>query len=183
MNKKSFILIALVINITICITLCVGVFTEKDNRESGKMNNTGIPEVEKTEETTSAYVESDTSEETVKESPDITTENTSKQESQVETSETVPITYNLSIETTTPETTTQIVTTSPQETVVVNGTTAVVNSSCNIHSVADTGNNIGVANAGTTYPIDTTKCTPNWVAIILPDGSTGYVASSFCTIQ
>lgn len=182
MNKKSLILTALIINLTICVTFCIGVFTEKGSSDTGKKeikNETGTSETENSWDTTSAYKDLEIGEETGEETVVKTEEDTTIEEKQTVTDETPPVTYNLSIETTTQETATA----APEETVAVNGTTAVINNSCNIHSVADTGNNIGVANAGTSYQIDPSKCTSNWTAIILPDGSTGYVATSFCTIK
>lgn len=190
MSKKSFILTALVINLTICITLCLVSYTEKDSKStevnevtkelaSDEVENswdTTSPDEEKDKETSSDKDESITVEEKTS-----TEDNTSKQEESSTTkeseteSQSVPTSFNLSLE---PEENTQ-----PEETVAVNGTTAVIKNSCNIHEIADVGHNIGVANAGTSYKIDKAKCTENWIAIILQDGSTGYVAASYCTIS
>ncbi len=184
MSKKNFILTALVINLTICLTLCIVLFTDK-NTTKGNNDKTVL-------ENMSSNQTSDNENEF---SDDITIHNTTTSdkntdsgettskivESQV-SSETLPSTYNNN---TTPMTTIPEETTVPQETaIVINGTTALIKSSCNIRSSADVGGNvIGTANAGNSYTIDKAKCSSDWIAIYINAGTVGYISSSFCTIQ
>lgn len=191
MSRKSFILTALIINLTICVTLCIVVFTG-GNGNNGTGNHSGRAEV--TVEEDSGKTTADKSEGiTLPEETDTTEEGSRPQqgdsnggvteketstkmiESQVET-DTQPINYK------NPETT------SGQETTAGNGaytgTTAVINSSCNIRSSADVGGNvIGTAGAGASYRIEPTKCDSNWIAIYLDDSTLGYISTSFCSVN
>lgn len=193
MSKKSFIITALVINLTICLTMCVVLFTDKDRADRSNSENNTITDTKDNETTKPIPIiqdseNSNTNHNTVNDSQEMsghdTTynetlkgETTKVMESQV-SSDTQPITYNNNETTTTG--------TSENETTgsSIKGTTATINSSCNIRSSADvTGNVIGTANAGTIYKIDNAKCNNNWIAVILESGQIGYVAESYCHIQ
>lgn len=190
MSKKSFIMTALIINLTICLTLCIVVFTDKD-----KADDKSKATVEKSSDTLleseeNTSLEEQTSEFTTADIETSTKETTSKiVESQV-SSETQPTTYKNSTTAQTSsghnvsEQTTVPVTTVPQDTIQVNGSMAIINSSCNIRLTADVGGNVvGTANAGATYRIDASKCSSNWIAIYINDTTVGYISTTFCTIQ
>lgn len=193
MSKKSFIITALVINLTICLTMCVVLFTDKDRTDKSNSENSTITDTKDNETTKpiptiqdseNSNTDHNTDNRSQEMSGDDTTDNetlkgetTKITESQV-SSDTQPITYKNNETTTTG--------TSENETTgsSIRGTTATINSSCNIRSSADvTGNVIGTANAGTTYKIDNAKCNNSWAAIILESGQIGYVAMSYCYIQ
>lgn len=198
MSRKSFILTALVINLTICLTMCVVLFTDKDNTDKrnsevkvitdthNKETTNPIPIIQDNENSNIDNSNIDNSyEENFGDDRTTTYNQTSKGETEkvVESqvsSETQPKTYKKN------ETTNTNINTTENETTSVNikGTTATINSSCYIRSNADvSGNMLGTANAGTTYNIDATKCTDSWIAIIMDSGQVGYVAASYCTIQ
>lgn len=187
MSRKSFIITALVINLTICLTMCVVLFTDKDrsdksNSEDSVINDTKdnetthpIPTIQDNE---NSSMNNNVNNSSTEMSGDKTTDNetlkgetTKVIESQV-SSETQPVTYNknqIKDETTGSN---------------INGTTVTINSSCNIRSSGDVkGNVMGVANAGNTYKIDTEKSDDYWIAIILESGQIGYVYVSYCSIQ
>lgn len=196
LNRKNFIITALLINFTICLTLCIGVFTDGESKETNNKivtekdsseesgegenvfnNNLSSEKVTKGEETThKAAVILDNSESVSK-----TERDTEKiVESQV-SQDTVPSTY-INIDGITISNEEQ--TTSQQETVpVINGDTAVIIQSCNIRSSTDmsSSNRIGTAQVGSYYTIAKDKCTDNWIAIYLNDGTIGYISSSFCS--
>src|SRR5574344_1382607 len=52
MNKKSFIITALVMNLTVCLTMCVIVFTSKDSKKTDTKveESTSIDEIRNTVE-------------------------------------------------------------------------------------------------------------------------------------
>lgn len=187
MSRKNFIVTALIINLTICLTLCVVLFTDKnpsdknitENNESTQIlensTTTGNGEIT-AEETTGDTIEGNITEEKTTEAQ--TTENRYQPS-------TVPQPATNNQTTTLPVIQMEQPTTAPQETTVaINGTTATIKSSCNIRSSTDVGGNVlGTAGAGNTYVIDTARCTENWIAIQLGNGEIGYVASSYCDIQ
>lgn len=201
MSRKSFIITALIINLTICLTLCVVLFTDKDKTVRNEDGSNVVEDIQEDDTTTlpvptiqenssDVFMEhntmdiNDNENTTDSQNETVEGETTKIVESQV-ASETQPITYKNNGETTLPVINIEQETTLPQEpTVVVNGTTATIKSSCNIRSSADVGGNVvGTAGAGNTYSIDTTRCTGNWIAIQLENGTVGYVAASYCNIQ
>lgn len=201
MSRKSFIITALIINLTICLTLCIVMFTDRNRNDSTEKNsdkikinqeeNSGDIIMDNSEtETTTLSEKSDNTESSRGSGQEgtqgsmIEGETTTKIiESQVGT-DTQPITYKReddSGETTSPPSPGQI---NPVETTPFTGTMAVINSSCNIRSNADVGGNvIGTANAGTSYRIEPTKCNSNWVAIYLDDSTLGYISTTFCSVS
>ncbi|MBQ3584212.1 MAG: hypothetical protein IJA27_05825 [Lachnospiraceae bacterium] len=205
MSRKSFIITALLINLTICLTLCVVQFTDKDKSEKADTQTT-LSEMkgQVTDEPQSDYLNSD--EESSDENginKDSTLEETT---SSHQTTETMKNTATNDT-TTVAQTTQQATTEAPKEeqsttkldlsqvfnptgettafaNETVSGTTAVIISSCNIRSSADVaGNIIGTANIGSTYQIDASKCSSNWVAIYLDDATIGYISTSYCSVQ
>ena len=170
MSRKNFIITALLINLTICITLCIVVFTDKDNNNSTEITTENVVEEEN-------IVEEENSKNT-------------NIESQTQ-SDTPPVTYidyngitlNNQEDTTTEDN--QEETTTPAETTVfVNGTMATIIQSCNIRSQADlSSGRIGTAILGSSYRIEPTLCFGNWTAIYLEDNTIGYVSTSFCSIS
>lgn len=201
MSRKSFILTALIINLTICVTLCIVVFTGGNgNNDTGNHSDgteviieedSGKTTADKSEGVTLPE-EADTTEEGSRPQQgdiqgNVTEKETSAKiiESQVAT-DTQPINYKNRENN--EETTSSQETTSGQETSAGNGgytgTTAVINSSCNIRSGADVGGNvIGTAGAGASYRIEPSKCDSNWVAIYLDDSTLGYISTAFCSIN
>lgn len=191
MSRKSFILTALIINLTICVTLCIVVFTGRNGNngtgdhsdraevivEEDSGNNTAdksegitLPEKTDTTEEGSRLQQGDSN-------SGVTEKETSAKmiESQVET-DTPPINYKNGETTTGQETT--------AGNIAYTGTTAVINSSCNIRSSTDVGGNvIGTAGAGSSYRIEPSKCDSNWVAIYLDDSTLGYISTAFCSIN
>lgn len=205
LSRKSFIITALLINLTICLTLCVVQFTDKDKSEKADTQTT-LSEMkgQVTDEPQSDYLNSD--EESSDENginKDSTLEETT---SSHQTTETMKNTATNDT-TTVAQTTQQATTEAPKEeqsttkldlsqvfnptgettafaNETVSGTTAVIISSCNIRSSADVaGNIIGTANIGSTYQIDASKCSSNWVAIYLDDATIGYISTSYCSVQ
>ena len=192
MSKKSFILMALVVNLTICLTLCIVLFTDNDKTNTNnktKAESSMSQEIKKDEtpidnETTSDY---NMDSENIMEETSVTKETSTKViESQVST-ETQPYIYNKpSGAATSGESSSNQETTTPQQAAgnTVNGTIAVISSSCNVRLSADVGANVvGTAKAGTTYTIAPDKCNSNWIAIYLDANTIGYISSSYCTIQ
>ena len=192
MSKKSFILMALVVNLTICLTLCIVLFTDNDKTNTNnktKAESSMSQEIKKDEtpidnETTSDYT---IDAENTMEETSVTVETSTKViESQVST-ETQPHKYNKpSGAATTGESSSNQETTTPQQAAgnTVNGTIAVISSSCNVRLSADVGANVvGTAKAGATYTIAPDKCNSNWIAIYLDANTIGYISSSYCTIQ
>ena len=205
LSRKSCIITALLINLTICLTLCVVQFTDKDKSEKADTQTT-LSEMkgQVTDEPQSDYLNSD--EESSDENginKDSTLEDTT---SSHQTTETMKNTATNDT-TTVAQTTQQATTEAPKEeqsttkldlsqvfnptgettafaNETVSGTTAVIISSCNIRSSADVaGNIIGTANIGSTYQIDASKCSSNWVAIYLEDATIGYISTSYCSVQ
>lgn len=195
MSRKSFILTALIINLTICVTLCIVVFTggNGNNGTGNHSDGAGVTVEEDSGKTTADKSEgitlpeeTDTTEEDSRPQQGeihggVTEKETSTKmtESQVAT-DTQPINYKNGEN--------NGETTSGQETPAGNGvytgTTAVINSSCNIRSSADVGGNvIGTAGAGASYRIEPSKCDSNWVAIYLDDSTLGYISTSFCSVN
>lgn len=208
MSRKNFIITALLINLTICITLCIVVFTDKDNVENKgeivveKDSSTILADENKEDSNNSdkdiTYnIENTTeenSQETSSKTPGIIIDNTSEESTDDETTkivesqvhqDTPPATYIdiIGITLNNGEETTDQQTTEPQEPVVIDGTIAVMTRGCNIRSSTDVNsdNKIGTAKAGDSYKIAKDKCASNWTAIYLDDNTIGYVSSSFCT--
>lgn len=192
MSKKSFILMALVVNLTICLTLCIVLLTDNDKTNTNnktKAESSMSQEIKKDEtpidnETTSDY---NMDVENITEETSVTKETSTKViESQVST-ETQPYIYNKpSGAATTGESSSNQETTTPQQAAgnTVNGTMAVISSSCNVRLSADVSANVvGTAKAGATYTIAPDKCNSNWIAIYLDANTIGYISSSYCTIQ
>ena len=179
MSRKNFIITALLINLTICVTLCIVVFTDKDNTGSVEPTKENI-----VEEENSKVLENEPS--TSKKEEE--TDNIGESQTQ---SDTPPVTYidyngitlNNQEDTTTEDN--QEETTTPVETTVfVNGTMATIIQSCNIRSQADlSSGRIGTAILGSSYRIEPTLCFGNWTAIYLEDNTIGYVSTSFCSIS
>ena len=192
MSKKSFILMALVVNLTICLTLCIVLLTDNDKTNTNnktKAESSMSQEIKKDEtpidnETTSDY---NMDSENIMEETSVTKETSTKViESQVST-ETQPYIYNKpSGAATTGKSSSNQETTTPQQAAgnTVNGTIAVISSSCNVRLSGDVGANVvGTAKAGATYTIAPDKCNSNWIAIYLDANTIGYISSSYCTIQ
>ena len=192
MSKKSFILMALVVNLTICLTLCIVLLTDNDKTNTNnktKAESSMSQGIKKDEtpidnETTSDY---NMDSENIMEETSVTKETSTKViESQVST-ETQPYIYKKpSGAATTGKSSSNQETTTPQQAAgnTVNGTIAVISSSCNVRLSADVGANVvGTAKAGATYTIAPNKCNSNWIAIYLDANTIGYISSSYCTIQ
>ena len=209
LSRKSFIITALLINLTICLTLCVVQFTDKDKSEKADTQTT-LSEMkgQVTDEPQSDYLNSD--EESSDENginKDSTLEDTTSSHQTTETTKNTAANDTTTVAQTTQQTTQQATTEAPKEeesttkldlsqvfnptgettafaNETVSGTTAVIISSCNIRSSADVaGNIIGTANIGSTYQIDASKCSSNWVAIYLEDATIGYISTSYCSVQ
>ena len=196
-SRKSFIITALIINLTICLTLCVVLFTDKDrNHRTGEaVGSTAVNHAETSEdilldnkenEITELSESSDNSEIQSSREQEIVSSRRAEEtttkiiESQV-ASDTQPITYKNSQATTIPQI--PLNQTVPDETTLA-GTMVVINSSCNIRSSADVGGNVvGTANAGSHYRIEPSKCNSNWVAIYLDDMTLGYISTTFCSVN
>lgn len=190
MSRKSFIITALIINLTICLTLCIVLFTDKNRNDNVKetsgtiadnsAENSGDITADNNESETTKHLE-DTKNPENEGGEQITTKKSSNDketttkviESQV-SADTPPVTYK--------NTENENQTTSAA--IPFSGSMAVINSSCNIRSSADVGGNvIGTANAGTSYRIEPAKCSPNWIAIYLDDNTIGYISTTFCTVN
>lgn len=200
MSRKNFILTALIINFTICVTLCIVLFTGKDNNSSGsdkelkndiQSEQSASDSPGKDMETTPELITDGADTESQSEEQTLEKEEDSKiVESQVQT-DTQPSTYQKNEEQPTTQSGSEMTTvsteTTTQETAAIdmaNVSTATVKSSCNVRSSADTGGNVvGMASAGTVYRIEPSACNSNWVAIYLDDTTLGYVAASFCTLN
>lgn len=197
-SRKSFIITALIINLTICLTLCIVIFTDR-NRNDGIKNDSDKDRVSQIENSGNIVMEHD--ETTLSEPVDTIEGNSSSEqgayhdnENGEETTEkiiesqvapdTQPITYknvDKNGQTTVPTLSGE---TTPIETTSFIGTMAVINNSCNIRSSADVGGNVvGTANAGASYRIESSKCNSSWVAIYLDDSTLGYISTSFCSIS
>ncbi|MDE7431307.1 MAG: SH3 domain-containing protein, partial [Lachnospiraceae bacterium] len=179
-----------------CLTLCIVLFTDKNRNGNVKetsgtiadnsAENSGDITADNNESETTKHLEdtgnsgskSDRDQVTTKESSNYKETTTKIIESQV-SADTPPVTYK--------NTENENQTTSAETTSVgipFSGTTAVINSSCNIRSSADVrGNVIGTANAGTSYRIDPAKCNSDWIAIYLDDTTIGYISTIFCSVN
>ncbi len=208
LSKKSFILLALIINLTICITLCIVLFTgtagkiaENNIKDEGKENSENIQEnIPDEKESTSerpsnqaiVNIEDATiPEEENSDNADSTGENGSESivEMQVET-DTIPYNYKNDneemandIDHQSENAQTGIVE-DETETVEVTGTLAYLRGGCNIRSYRNVADNIiGYASEGQTYRIEPSQCTASWVAIYVDDTTIGYIAADFCHIE
>lgn len=171
MSRKSFIITALIINLTICLTLCIVLFTDKNRNYSEKESvdsisdnqagNTEDGRVENNENgTTPSSDDTDNIKTQSSGRQDINEGNSISNENQT----TAPAMTSLGT--------------------ASMGTTAVINSSCNIRLTSDvSGNVIGIANVGESYRIEPTECDSDWIAIYLEDGTLGYISKNFCSIS
>ncbi len=177
MSKKSFVTMALICNLIICVMLCVLYFNgygEKKRTES-----------ESKKETTN-IAESDVQQDTSKTNENETTlkdkeEETTRKQNHV----TEPDTTTESQTTSQPETTTAIGGNEQATTpAFVNGKTkAVISSACNVRDDANVSSNvIGVTRTGEEYIINTSKCDNNWIAIEY-NGTIGYISTGYCTLK
>lgn len=179
MSKKSFVTIALSINVIICVILCVLYFNgygERDKTDTNTFENTvnmSNSDIQKdTADNQMNTAEPETTKEinTTKE-PDMTKEiETTREPDMTEESETTAIHPNRTEETTTPA--------------FVNGkTTAVISGACNVRDSANVSSNvIGVTRTGEEYIINAEKCDSDWIAIVY-NGTIGYISTGYCTLR
>ncbi len=203
MSRRSFIITALVVNLTICITLCIVMFTGNESKANDNVREDEEAILSETRPGNQSIVNIEDISEVMSGDEDNIGQDESTTEklieSQVQT-DTQP--YNYKSETSDEnliqgsgqreEETAQPLTTEPQsseqikeeQTVAVNGTVAVVKNGCNIRSDRDVGNNImGTARAGDRYNIEPSGCTKHWIAIYVSDGQIGYISTTFCDIE
>lgn len=160
MSKKTFVTIALTLNVIICVTICIIYF-----------NGNGKHSMEKSDQYTSATdKESDST---------MSAETTTILEHETTTID--------SQTTTNQETTSQIETTLDEQATApsytINKTKANISSACNIRDGASVSSNvIGVTKTGEEYRINAMKCDRDWVAIEY-NGTIGYISTGYCTLN
>lgn len=159
MSKKSFIITALLINLTICITLSVVVLTDK--KDDKVLDNANYVNNEQSE------IEKDSSQkQTNGKLPE--NETTTEEEKQVSVEATQPTTVNRNQEDETTEA----------------GSTAYVVESKRIRTDKSTSSDtLGYTTVGATYRIEPSKSDANWVAIYLDENTLAYVASDGVVIN
>ncbi len=176
MSRKNFIITALLINFTICVTLCIVLFTEKDDnlQEENTRDNMSVQESE-ADVDSGQYTGNWSNRESTSDKEDTEDKIVESQVSK----DTQPATYNTSEQ----ESSTGI-----QETttlgIYAGATKAFVNSSCNVRAGADVRSEvIGILNAGGEYRIEPSLCTESWIAVYINDTTVGYIGSSFCSVS
>ena len=170
MRKNNFIITAMIVNLTICITLCLVSFVSKDDSDKSSQSNKEqleiLESVDSKRPSNQSQVEID--------------ETTSPEESQEESQEETTPEETTTGEAVREETTTEVQTTeAPSDSKKVYMT-----SDCNIRAKADTDSEkVGRASKGETYSYDPELSNDEWVAIKRSDGSTAYVGRSYVKEQ
>ncbi len=185
MSKKSFIITALLINLTICITLSVVVLTDKkdnkagnnanyENNEQSEIEKDSNQEIQEELHNSEVKVFDDNNMDEIGESPVQTndklpeSETTTEEEKQVSVEATQPTTVNRNQEDETTE----------------SGSTAYVVQSKRIRTDKSTSSDtLGYTTVGATYRIEPSKSDANWVAIYLDENTLAYVASNSVVIN
>lgn len=160
-------------NLTICLTMCVIVFTSKDKKDHE--TNQQVEETTHLQEKENVVKEETTTKKKVeKESTSNKTETTGDNHSTIIEKPAESENGNQEQES---ETTIHEVQ-NP-----VGSSTTRVTSSCNVHTEAEVSSPVvGTTDTSVEYSVDLSKSNDNWVAIVF-NGTLGYISAGYCQLQ